>query len=220
LMRNVTPGKSGFSTSRTEITHILISAVVMSIAFALLFRNRPSITAYFEYHLGNLWYVGMFAVMFVLVMLSFVGHEMGHKIAAQKYGMWSEYRMFPAGLFLSLLMSLVGFLIAAPGAVMIRGNYITQEQNGKISIAGPLVNMILAAIGFAGCMLFNHTAALVPFYLLLNLNGALALFNLLPFGPLDGVKILAWRKDIWICCVAVAAIEFFALWFMPTLYWA
>ena len=81
--------------------------------------------------------------MFGLVALSFIGHELGHKIVAQKFGMWSEYRMFPMGLALSLVMSLVGFLIAAPGAVMIRGNGITNEENGRISIAGPAVNMVL-----------------------------------------------------------------------------
>ena len=199
-MRNITPNKAKFSTSRMEIAHISISAVVLSTAMALVFRNS-SITNYFEYYLGNLWALGMFGVMFVLVLLSFVGHELGHKLVAQRYGMWSEYRMFPRGLLLALALSLVGFLFAAPGAVMIRGDYITQEQNGRISIAGPLVNLVLAAVGLIGVLMFNHTALLVPMYLLLTMNASLALFNLLPIPPLDGSKIIGWNNMLWIGCL-------------------
>ena len=218
-MRNITPQKVPFSTSRTEIVHILISAVVLSLAMAIIFRGG-SIQYYFEYYLGDLWAVGMFGVMFLLVLLSFVGHEMGHKLVAQKFGMWSEYRMYPMGLMLSLVCALVGFLIAAPGAVMIRGDYITNEQNGKISIAGPMVNIVLAAVGLLGVLLFNHTAMVVPMYLLLTMNSVLALFNLLPFPPLDGSKIISWDLMIWICCIAIAGMAFASRFFLPDLYYA
>jgi len=218
-MRNITPQKVSFTTSKVEIAHILISAIVLSVAMALVFRGG-SIENYFEYYLGDLWAIGMFGVMFVLVLLSFVGHELGHKFVAQKFGMWSEYRMYPMGLMLSLVLALCGFLIAAPGAVMIRGDYITNEQNGKISIAGPLVNIVLAAVGLVGTMLFNHTALVVPMYLLLTMNSVLALFNLIPIPPLDGSKIISWKIAVWAGCMAIAGLAFASRYFLPALYFA
>lgn len=169
-MRDVT-GYTGrrITTSRIEVRDILISAVVLSVAFSIMFRSG-SIMNYFQHYFGDLKYVGLFGMMFALVALSFIGHEMGHKIVAQRYGMWSEYRMFPFGLLLSLAMSLVGFMIAAPGAVMIRGDHITPEENGRISIAGPLVNLVLAFVGIVGCLALNHTAFVIPFYFLMSMN--------------------------------------------------
>lgn len=218
-MRNITPGKANFTTSRTEIVHILISAAVLSLAMALIFRSG-SITNYFEYHFGDSWAAVMFAVMFVLVLLSFVGHELGHKLVAQKYGLWSEYRMYPAGLLMSLVVSMFGFLIAAPGAVYIRGTYMTEDQNGKISMAGPMVNIVLAVIGFTGVMVFNHTSLLVPMYLLMTMNSSLALFNMLPVPPMDGSKIIGWNTMAWAGLIAVAGLLFVSRFLLPDLYWA
>ena len=126
----------------------------------------------------------------------------------------------PLGPFAGFLRRLFGFLIAAPGAVYISGRNISGKDNGKISIAGPLVNMVLAVIGIAGCLLLNHSAFVVPFYLLMSLNGSLALFNMLPFPPLDGSKILAWDKRIYFVCLAISVLLFASFWLMPTLYWA
>ncbi|WP_400256752.1 site-2 protease family protein [Methanomethylophilus alvi] len=218
-MRNITPGQQKRFSTR-EVREIMISVIVLSLAFMVMFCRSGSVKNYFEYYLGNIWVIGMFLIMFVLVMLSFVLHEMGHKFVAQDMGYWSEYRMYPMGLFLSLVISMFGFLIAAPGAVYISGRNISGKDNGKISIAGPLVNMVLAVIGIAGCLLLNHSAFVVPFYLLMSLNGSLALFNMLPFPPLDGSKILAWDKKIYFVCLAISVLLFASFWLMPTLYWA
>jgi len=218
-MRNVTPGQAKFSTSKTEIIHILVSALILSVAMTLIFRSG-STKNYFEYNFGDSWIAVLFGVMFVLVLLSFVGHELGHKFVAQRYGLWSEYRMYPMGLLLALMMSLVGFFIAAPGAVYIRGDYMTQEQNGKVSMAGPMVNIVLAIIGMAGTLVFNHSGLVVPMLLLMTMNASLALFNLLPFPPMDGSKIIGWNTPAWIGLIAIAGLLFVARFMLPDLYWA
>ncbi|MBO5518612.1 MAG: Zn-dependent protease [Candidatus Methanomethylophilus sp.] len=171
-----------------------------------MFRNA-SFSAYFEEHLGSLWAVGMLGMMIGIVALSFVAHELGHKFTAQKFGLWSEYRMFPMGLLLTLLMSFVGFLIAAPGVVYIKG-FVDNEQDGKISVAGPVVNIVLSLIGLAGCIAFNHSPVVIFFYLLFILNASLALFNLLPIGILDGAKVLRWNSSVWVLCIAIAGVLF------------
>ena len=208
---------SGFGSprfSRTELRDIAISILVLALSFTIVFagrNNRFIMTAFentFGAGLGS--YAGLFAVCIGLVVISFLLHEFGHKFTAQKHGLWSEYRMFPIGLGISLLLSFAGFLFAAPGAVMISGQ-MDNRLNGKISIAGPAVNLVFSAVGLLGCVLLNGNQWVVPFYLLASLNASLALFNLIPFPPLDGSKILKWSIPVWIIAVVLGAAEFIGL---------
>ena len=193
--------------SQIELRDIAVSILALSLAFLLMFRNTNFVTAYFKYYLGDLWAAGMFGMMAVIVILSFFIHELGHKFTAQRMGLWSEYRMFPMGLIVAVVMSMFGFLFAAPGVVYIRG-YVDPEQDGKISMAGPATNIVLALIGLALAMALNGQPLMVPFYLLFILNASLALFNLLPFGILDGAKILRWNSSIWTLMIIVAGVLF------------
>ncbi|MDI6855821.1 MAG: site-2 protease family protein, partial [Candidatus Thermoplasmatota archaeon] len=87
----------------------------------------------------------IFPIALLAVATGFLLHELMHKLVAQKYGCWAEYRAFPFGLVLALLMSAAGFVFAAPGAVYIMGS-ITKKENGKISLAGPLINIVIGAV--------------------------------------------------------------------------
>lgn len=206
--------------SRIELRDILISMLVLSLAFTILYSSG-NILYFFQMKTDSetMAYIGLFAMCFVLVIFSFLLHEFGHKFTAQRAGLWSEYRMFPMGLVITLVSSFLGFLFASPGAVYIRGN-LDDRTNGRISIAGPAVNIVLAAVGIVGCLAFNHTSMVIPMYLLANLNAFLAVFNLLPVPPLDGSKIFRWNKGIWVAAIAVAVLELvYLMEFMPTLYW-
>jgi len=125
---------------------------------------------------------------------------------AQKYGLWAEYRMFPKGLSLALLLGiLTPFVFAAPGAVMFRGQVRTFEM-GKIAVAGPLTNIIIAMITlplypfvFFEDMLLGRIVLFICF-----INALLATFNLLPLGPLDGAKVVRWNATVWIILFIIA----------------
>jgi Zn-dependent protease len=64
---------------------------------------------------------------------------------------------------------------------------------------GPLTNL---AMGF----LFLISAYSYPYHSYLyagaSFNAWIALFNLLPFGVLDGQKIFDWNKIAWVCTMA------------------
>ena len=193
--------------SQIELRDIAVSILALSLAFLLMFRSTDFVTAYFKFYLGDLWAAGMFGMMVLIVVLSFFTHELGHKFTAQRMGLWSEYRMFPMGLIIAVLMSMFGFLFAAPGVVYIRG-FVDTEQDGKISMAGPATNIVLAVVGLALAMALNGQPLMVPFYLLFILNASLALFNLLPFGILDGAKILRWNTAVWTLMIIIAGVLF------------
>lgn len=204
---NITPGFRRAKFSRLEIRDLLISTIVLSIAFTIVMVRglwgSSNIATVFALY---------FAISLVLVTVSFITHELAHKFVAQKYGAWSEYRMSLSGLLFSVAISFMGFLIAAPGAVYINGR-INESQNGKISAAGPMVNIIIAAVAVLLCY-FTSGLTLFVIAMIAYLNSILAIFNLIPFPPLDGSKIVRWNKGVWVAMIATGIIEAMFVYFV------
>jgi Zn-dependent protease len=119
-------------TSSTEIRELTIAWLAISFAFAVGFSGFT-----FQGMLISLFTIGA----------AFILHELAHKLVAQSYGCWAEFRMDATMLIFMVVIAFMGVVFAAPGAVMIYG-FITREQNGKISLAGPLTNVMLAAAFF------------------------------------------------------------------------
>jgi len=196
--------------SSAELTDLFLSLMALVIAFSMLGERRlPG--------------VEVFLISAVGVGSGFLLHELAHKFVAQQFGYFAEYRANRMGLVLIVLMAFAGFIFAAPGAVMIRKasvpqDFYQQDPIGQeelkrqarreelwISLAGPMTNILLAVIFFL--LLESGAAGLwagaANFALFINLT--LAAFNLLPFGPLDGKKILDSNRLVW-AIVAVPTI--------------
>ncbi|MBU1197983.1 site-2 protease family protein [Candidatus Micrarchaeota archaeon] len=174
-------------TDYVEILHIVVSVITISIAFSL--------------------FSGQFWLILITLGLGFVLHELAHKFVAQGYGAIAYYRAWTFGLVLALVLAVVtggGFVFAAPGAVMIHGPHLTRSQNGKIAIAGAMMNFFLA-LGFI--MLGTLTQYRELAYWGAYINAFLGAFNLIPIYPLDGQKVKAWNPLWW----SVAAVILFGL---------
>jgi Zn-dependent protease len=189
-----------------ELRDIVIAMAVLTVAFAIAFSD--GIMGIFNSNYG-----AMLVVSFIAVALGFFLHEMGHRYLARKYGYYAEFKMWPFGLLLAMVFSLLGFVFAAPGAVLIhpkadiwgQSTSIDKKKFGIVSLIGPLANMVLAAVFFVLHLIAPISIASVEvFVLAMQINVWLALFNMIPFPPLDGQKVFAWRKDMW-------AVLFFAL---------
>ena len=200
-------GKPG-SFSRVEITHILISMGVLTFVFALILTGNNFFYALIQggFSLETLPYG--FGLAFIGITTAFFFHEISHKFMAQRLGLWAEYRMFPQGLRVALLLGLFTPLVfAAPGAVMFRGSSNSYETS-KIAIAGPLANIIIAIVGIVVYFVFNSFFETDPFGTIIGficyINAFLAIFNLLPFGPLDGTKIIRGNATAWVIMLVVS----------------
>ena len=145
---------------------------------------------------------------------AFILHEIAHKIMAKRYGCWAEFRADPSGLRFGVILSAItGWVFMAPGAVMVLGK-TTVSQFGRIALAGPVTNIVLWILGAALFLLGEATGLRTNITdMLLQTwmfgNGILALFNMLPFGPLDGKKIKTWSETVFWIWISISAVTVF-----------
>lgn len=188
--------------SEIEIKDILVSLLVLSVVF-----SYPEFLTAPAFFIQSLLVVGV----------AFIGHELSHKFTAIREGFWSEYRMWPQGILMALLFALAtggSIIFAAPGAVYFSGDHLfrrpSRRQLTRISMAGISFNIALMWISVflafvSGIHLFAYMALI---------NGWLAIFNLIPFGMLDGGKLLKLDRNIWILLFVLAIAGFVASQFL------
>lgn len=185
-------------TNTEELSHLAKAWLAISVAFAIVLSSDLFSTEFTE----------MLLVSAVTVGLGFLLHELAHKLVAQHYHYSAEFRANNVMLLLAILTSFIGFIFAAPGAVMIKSYYIDKIKNGKISLAGPLTNIILAFL----FLLTMPFLGLIATYGLL-INSWLAIFNMIPIWNLDGRKVLNWSKPIYTITLLVA-ISLFVMYYL------
>jgi len=195
----------GMRFSSAEISQILLALGALTLAFTIAQIGGIS----FVGGPGDAEYIGFVALAsFVAVVTAFLLHELAHKAVALRYGCYAEFRAYPMGLLLGILTAAFGFLFAAPGAVMISGP-VSPRQNARISAAGPGTNFAIAAaflglaalIGMTSGRVADFASRLIASVGFVNLF--LGGFNMVPFPPLDGSKILAYNKPLWAGMVVV-----------------
>ncbi len=139
------------------------------------------------------------------VLLGFLLHELAHEYFARVGGCIARFTLSKIGLMLTLLSGLlrsVGFpfVILAPGYVAIMCPvYFRGIERGETSVAasGPAINIALAVIGLVSASILSgkYASFMTGFR---EINAWIAFFNLLPFYPLDGSKILRGNFALWV----------------------
>ncbi len=171
-----------FSFSPREVKEILMAVAVLAFVF-----SYPEVMKNTELLLFSLLSVG----------IAFLGHELSHKFAAQRYGYFAEFRLWPFGLLLAVAFAVVlGIVFAAPGAVVFGSLGFRRPRKreiGRIAAAGPIFNILaipifLALHAFTGLGILRYAA---------GINAWLAIFNMIPIAPLDGEKVWRWDKRMW-----------------------
>ncbi len=191
-----------FWFSRRELRDLAIGLlVIVTLPFFRIWQS--SITSELLEVLG----------MVSILSLAFLLHELAHKFMAQRLGMWAEFRLSTTGLLLTFLSFILlqttalPLMIVAPGAVMIAG-MLNWNEYGKISIAGPAIN-IAQSIIYLFVFLISPPDLIwrLAFYGIV-INSFLALFNLIPFGVFDGMKIFKWDRRVWVAATVSAGAIF------------
>lgn len=114
-----------------------------------------------------------------------LAHEMAHAVVARRLDVRVE----------GITLWLFG------GIARIRGDDMNARSELRIALAGPLMSLLIAAVGWGGGALLARSAApdivasIVSW--LGRINLMLALFNLIPAFPMDGGRVmraLLWRR--------------------------
>lgn len=182
---------------RSELIQIIISWITISLAFSMTALQAPNMFPAFATR---------FPIILLTLGVGFIFHELGHRWMAKKYGCVAFYKMWIPGLALALGMAVMtgGRLIfAAPGAVMIGGRHLTLREGGIIALVGPLTNIIAGLIFFALVTSPNQIVGMIGAWGA-YVNFFLAAFNMIPFPPLDGQKVLQWNPAVWAVVIGFA----------------
>jgi Zn-dependent protease len=199
---NVGPPKQArhLTTSPKELKHIgVAAALVIGIGFSIgLYGNYLG-----GFSSGDTWSLLIMGVFAVIITASFLTHEIAHKIYAQKAGMWAEFRLTTWGAVLTFVSIFLPFRMIAPGAMMISGNPDKKEMI-KISIAGVITNMIYCSVTLGVAFILPPGAFATMLFFAAYINAFMAIFNLIPFGVFDGLKLFLLDKRVWATAFAVA----------------
>jgi len=174
--------------SKTEVLHLVIATALVTAVGMSIFGFRSS------------W------ELILIFVCAFIVHELGHKFLAQFYRAWAEFRLLLYGAVITAFSAIpfIPFKFIAPGVVWHSGN-LSQSRSGRVSWIGPLTNLAMGT-GFLVAYLVLAAAGSENSVLIIgaNFNGLIAFFNMIPFFGLDGQKIFAWNKLVWILTFAAA----------------
>lgn len=182
---------------KSEIYDLFVAWLAISLCFTIVLGNYSLLDYIITKQYNFTWatFFKQFGLSLIITATSFIVHELAHKYMAIHLGANGRFIMWPVFLVAGVILAgLLGVVFLAPGAVYIFGKQHSIKDDGLISLAGPATNLIMAFLFFIAA-LFGAPAIIVSYGLLINLW--IALFNLIPIGPLDGSKIIRWNPIVW-----------------------
>jgi Zn-dependent protease len=201
--------------TRREEYDLFAAWLAISLSFAIIKLAPYGVLGYIQ-PVNPTEALTYFVIALLTAGIGLVLHELAHKFTAIKFGFWAEFRKNNFMLLVAVaLAALVGFVFAAPGATVIYnirpdGRTISREENGKISAAGPLTNLLLC-IPFAGLLFVSGGSSFAAGNLLaqigifgVQINAMIATFNMLPISILDGNKVLSWNIAAFILLIVAS----------------
>lgn len=208
-MRDIfsTPTDEASLQGRDDNLELLKAWGGTSLAFAIYLSRGQVLNPFFLYAL---------AISAITTGIGFLLHELAHRVVARRFGAQAHFVANNGWLLISIAISFLGIFIAAPGAVWHRG-YLTVRQGGLIALAGPATNLALALIFLAGFFVLPPSANLLGMRLVdvcrvgYSINAWLGLFNMIPAGPFDGAKVLAWDWRVFGATVAIGLLLTFGI---------
>ena len=147
--------------------------------------------------------------LILISLFSIFLHVLFHKIAAKSLKLLSIFELWAKGSIFTALATIFfnvfGFplkiflfesLVIAKKRFKLEKRKLTYEQVGLISFAGVAANLLLACIFWLFELPFSRE--------IVEINSLISIFTLIPIDPLDGAKIIYWKRWVWLsilkCC--------------------
>ncbi len=205
-MRNFgsVPDEGFFDGGAKDNVELLKAWAGTTLAYALFITGVGNLLSNIGGALQNLLIAG------VVCGLGMILHELAHRFVARRFGAQAHFLANTQMLLVSIVLAClpIGLLFIAPGAVWHRG-VISARQGGLIALAGPATNMVLSLLFLAiypilFALGLDSRLLQELCFLGVSLNASLGLFNMIPAGPFDGAKVLAWDARVFGVTVVVA----------------
>jgi len=190
---------AGFS--QLEMLVIVLTSVMLGLAYMAANHVR-----WFDFSLVP--------VYIVVSGLALILHDLAHKYAAWRVGAVTEYQFWGLGTVIMILTTgLFGIVFSLPARTAINDtDKLSTRQKAVIYAAGPLMSVLLfvlfallipmggslATIGLVGC----------------SSNLLAAVYGMMPFEPMDGKKVVKYRKSLW----ALMFIPLLVLYFLMVIF--
>jgi len=202
LMRTVSRKIAMKEVAQLAVSVILVSLVGLSLIGygSILFISPYLITLY----------IAGFALSYLL-------HELAHRIVARRNNVKAYFKLDPIGSLLTLVSAIpmLPIKFIAPGAVVLTSP-TTMKVVGSTAFWGPATNIVISIILYISSIIsrsiFISPLLSAILLILAKFNAFIAFFNLLPFGPLDGLKIIKWSITRWIVAIVLAVILLILTW--------
>lgn len=157
-----------------------------------------------------------FIALFVVLAISYAGHELAHKYSGNEFGIYSRFMLSELLIIIITFVSIGGIKFPFVGSVKTMDKISDKQIKGKIAFTATLYNIGLIVIGFI-LLIFIRTFSLsyfeTFFIVLINVNIIVAILTLLPL--MDGLNILDWSFKIWIMLtlfvVLIVVLQYFYL---------
>lgn len=216
-MKLLGDGEGAYEHNPEELRDLIVSTIALGFAFTLaIFGGSDKFSYVLEPR-----FISAFLLTTVIVGLSLVAKEMSQKGTARALESHATYEMWSPGIIISILSSFLGIVFAAVGGMRLASEYteragrwqinLSPKQMGIIASIGPLMSL---SIGMSLLML----SPVLPtfglerniYFIGAEINALIALFSMVPFGPVDGNKVLRWNITIWLF-IAGMSLAVFAL---------
>ncbi|MDD3976246.1 MAG: hypothetical protein PHN22_03745 [Candidatus ainarchaeum sp.] len=192
-----------------ESKELIFAWIAISICFTFVLGDFNIFNKNLISNFNSINFFTLLGISLIVTGSSFILHELAHKYTAIYFGAKAQFMMWKKSLLFSIILAFIlGFVFVAPGAVYIFGKRLSLKEDGIVSLAGPITNILIGFI-FVLLAMFGITGAVISYGIFINFW--IAFFNLIPFGPLDGKKILQWNPIIWIIMTAVPVLFLFVL---------
>jgi Zn-dependent protease len=182
-----------------ELAHLIIAYLCLSFAFAAAVAGRVWLLRPFSLPaVKALW--EPFRLALLSLGPSFILHELAHRTVARANGVEAEFRLSWFGTAICVILAtFTGVLFGAVGGVVVE-TLADESLAGKISVAGPLTNLLLISVFW---LVGGKVGQMGMF-----VNSVLLFFNMLPFDPLDGAKVARWNRIAWLLMFTVGIIAY------------
>jgi Zn-dependent protease len=164
------------SKNCTMYVNPLVAVAELAVIFCLV-HVIPSVA---DPGLNSLDYLLISFLVLIGSLCSLYAHEYAHTLAAR----WMR-------------LQINGITVSVVGAfTSIESQPSTPKEAFIVSVAGPLMNILIAAFFYGGHIIFRHLDILgAACFCLAAFNGIFSTYNLLPVMPLDGGFIV--RSAFW-----------------------